>query len=189
MSEAKMEHYSRAIDEIYRLRGLLAYEARITEVHLGYKTFPESRRRVAESQVERMRLAARGRSDMASAPISSQGIKSCLVAAGADECLTRTQWEAEARKAIADFLATPSSQRPWIVGRPTGESGQRCRWQPVRDGESGQLRGYIERCSGPTSTGGSEVFGWDLFTVHGKKLGYRSGQADAAEAVWKRKED
>lgn len=51
---------SRAIDEIYELRTLLASEARILEAHLDFKTFPKSRRAIAEESVERMRAGARG---------------------------------------------------------------------------------------------------------------------------------
>lgn len=95
MSDIKMEHYSRALDEIYRLRALLAYEAQVVEVHLDYKTFPKSRRRVAEGQVERMRWAARGKSEVTNAGISMSSFKSALRDAGASECLTRDQWEEE----------------------------------------------------------------------------------------------
>ena len=49
-----------AVDEIYALRGILADEAGILEAHLSYKTFPKSRRKFAESQIERMRKAASG---------------------------------------------------------------------------------------------------------------------------------
>jgi hypothetical protein len=46
---------------IKKLQRAMAYEARITEAHYeGIKTFPKSRRRFAEEQVERMRMVARG---------------------------------------------------------------------------------------------------------------------------------
>lgn len=53
-------HYSDALDEIYGLRAALAYEARILEMHLAFKTFPKSRRRMAEQQIDRMRGAVSG---------------------------------------------------------------------------------------------------------------------------------
>jgi hypothetical protein len=53
-------HYSDALDEIYELRAALAYEARILEMHLAFKTFPKSRRRMAEQQIDRMRGAVSG---------------------------------------------------------------------------------------------------------------------------------
>ena len=47
--------------EVTRLREALAYEARVVEAHYeGYKTFPKTRRKYAEEQVERMRRAALG---------------------------------------------------------------------------------------------------------------------------------
>lgn len=52
--------YSAALDEVYRLRTALEYEARVTEAHLTLKSFPKSRRVFAEDQVQRMRDAARG---------------------------------------------------------------------------------------------------------------------------------
>lgn len=53
-------YYSTALDEIFALRGLFAYEASLLVGHLGYKTFPPSRRTFADEQVTRMRAAARG---------------------------------------------------------------------------------------------------------------------------------
>jgi hypothetical protein len=50
---------SAALDEIFRLRRALSYEAAVVEAHYaGYKTFPKSRRKIAEQQVARMRQAA-----------------------------------------------------------------------------------------------------------------------------------
>lgn len=59
-NQEMLRHYSRALDEIYRLRQALAYEARVVEAHLDLKSFPRSRRRFAEDQVKRMRRAAVG---------------------------------------------------------------------------------------------------------------------------------
>lgn len=58
MTDEEMAHYSAALDEIWRLRHVLAYEAAVIETHLGYKTFPKSRRPIAEQQVQRLRQFA-----------------------------------------------------------------------------------------------------------------------------------
>lgn len=80
-----------AVDEIYALRAMLADEASIIEAHLGYKTFPKTRRAFAEAQVERMRQAARG--DYEGAARRENGDpKRALKQAGADECLSNHQW-------------------------------------------------------------------------------------------------
>lgn len=86
-------HYSAALDEIYRLRCALAYEAQVTEAHLDYVTFPKSRRQVAEEQVGRMRQAARGEVEPTYRQASSLSMKHCLAEAGASPTLTRHQWE------------------------------------------------------------------------------------------------
>lgn len=85
-------HYLAALDEIYRLRVLLAHEAQIQGGHLMYKSFPKSRRDVAEHSIERMRRAARGQSVDATARITHP--KAYLRLAGAPDTLTRTEWEA-----------------------------------------------------------------------------------------------
>lgn len=87
--------YSKALDEVYRLRRALAYEARVVEAHLGYKTFPKTRRKIAEEQVERMRLCARGEAGVVYAGVNYTSLNAALRAAGASETLTRAQWEAE----------------------------------------------------------------------------------------------
>ena len=75
-----------------RFRQALAYEAAVTDAHLGYKTFPKSRRPYAEQQVERMRSAARG--DGALYSLSSRSLESARREAGMGR-LTRWQWENE----------------------------------------------------------------------------------------------
>jgi hypothetical protein len=79
-----------AIDEIYFLRAMLADEADIINAHLGYKTFPKTRRRFAEAQIERMRLAASG--DMAAARRKDFNSGRALQRLGLDDCLTNHQW-------------------------------------------------------------------------------------------------
>ena len=92
-----MESLSRALDEIYRLRTLLAYEAGVLGVHTEYKSFPKSRRDAAIRQMERMVGAAAGNSEVAMAGISSLSLRAARERAGF-ETLTRAQWEAEAKK-------------------------------------------------------------------------------------------
>lgn len=84
-------HYFDALDEVYALRALLAHEALVLKAHLGYKTFPKSRRAIAEEQVERMQQAARGQ--VKQDYTGSEQRKHALTEAGAPEILTRGQWE------------------------------------------------------------------------------------------------
>ncbi|MFF0822454.1 hypothetical protein ACFYUR_18995 [Micromonospora haikouensis] len=84
--------YSRALDEIHRLRAALAYEAGVTAAHLSYATFPKSRRAFAEEQVQRMRAAARGEANSAYT-ISGWRMQAALRDAGASVTLTRWEWE------------------------------------------------------------------------------------------------
>jgi hypothetical protein len=88
--------YSKALDEIFRLRQALAYEAAVTDAHLGLKTFPKSRRKAAEGQISRMRGAARGE---ARRTYSEVKIRACvplaMKLAEADGSLTRAQFESE----------------------------------------------------------------------------------------------
>jgi hypothetical protein len=90
-----VDELSAALDEIYRLRQVLAYEACGIEAHLDYATFPKSRRAVAEDQVARMRLAAAGHSQAAYAGKSHTVMRMALREAGASETFTRNQWQAE----------------------------------------------------------------------------------------------
>ena len=63
--EIELKYYSAALDEIYRLRRALAFEARVAEAHYeGLKSYPKSRRGYAEEQVARMREAAAGNADV-----------------------------------------------------------------------------------------------------------------------------
>ena len=79
-----------AIDEIYFLRALLADEAGILEAHLGYKTFPKTRRKFAEEQVVRMRRVAAG--EMYDAAREKFDAPMALRRIGADPTLTNAQW-------------------------------------------------------------------------------------------------
>ena len=53
-----IEELSAALDEIFRLRQALAYEAAVIHEHTRFASFPKSRRAWAEAQIERMRKAA-----------------------------------------------------------------------------------------------------------------------------------
>lgn len=86
---------SDALDEIYRLRRVLAYEALVTEAHLTYKSFPKSRRAVAEDSSTRMKAAARGRVRPAYGGVASWAFDSAMREAGAPETLTRAAFHAE----------------------------------------------------------------------------------------------
>jgi hypothetical protein len=87
--------YSAALDEIWQLRKAMAYEAATIEAHLSLKSFPKSRRQYAEKQVEQMRAAARGEVETAYAGCSSLSMRHAMGEAGADQTMTRLQWEAE----------------------------------------------------------------------------------------------
>lgn len=84
-------HYSAALDEIYALRAALAYEARVVEAHLDFKSFPKSRRAIAEEQIERMRTAATHQALSAYEGLSHRLDELQRLGAGT---LTRAQWEA-----------------------------------------------------------------------------------------------
>lgn len=86
-------HYSAALDEIHRLRTALAYEARVIESHLEYKTFPQSRRFVAVHQVARMLASAQGSTAQAYAETSESSLRHVRSEVGI-ETLTRSEWEA-----------------------------------------------------------------------------------------------
>lgn len=92
-----LRHYSLALDEIYRLRGLLAYEAVVTAAHLELKTFPKSRRVSAELQVQRMTAAATGNSADICAGVSRQEMQAVRKHLGI-ELLTRAMFEREAAR-------------------------------------------------------------------------------------------
>ena len=94
MTEEELAHYSAALDEIFRLRRALAFEADVVLAHTDYQTFPKTRRRFAEEQVHRMRQAARGDGQLAYAGHSYLDFDGAMHRAGAEHSLTRDQWEA-----------------------------------------------------------------------------------------------
>lgn len=82
---------SRAIDEIYQLRLLLASEARILEAHLDFKTFPKSRRQIAEESVARLRSGALGNPS----PVNPGRAKQEYRILSGSQTLTNSQWRSE----------------------------------------------------------------------------------------------
>lgn len=86
-------NYSVALDEIYTLRKALAHEALCQQAHLEFKSFPKSRRALAEEAVNRMQSAARGYAEHSYGGRSSQVMRHALREAGAPETLTRAAWE------------------------------------------------------------------------------------------------
>lgn len=86
--------YGRALDEVYRLRTALAYEAHLLESHLGLATFPKSRRRSAAASVIRMRDSAVGAYASAYASVEDYWLRMIRNDLGI-ETLTRAQFEKE----------------------------------------------------------------------------------------------
>lgn len=89
-TDSGISDLSIAVDEIFFLRAILADEAAIIEAHLGYATFPKSRRVVAEQQVERLRRIANG--EMWTAIREKFDQQRALRTAGAPVSLTNAAW-------------------------------------------------------------------------------------------------
>lgn len=81
---------SAAIDEIYFLRAVIADEAGIIEAHLDYKTFPKTRRKIADEQIARMKRIAGGEMYAASRDRFDQSL--ALRRIGVPDLLTNYQW-------------------------------------------------------------------------------------------------
>lgn len=92
---ADLAHYSAALDEVYRQRCALVYEAQVLEEYLTYATLPKALRRTVKEQVARMRAAARGETREAYAEVPSLLAQELLRAAGGSATLTRSAWEAD----------------------------------------------------------------------------------------------
>ncbi len=109
-----LHYYSAALDEVFRLRRALAYEAGVVEAHLTLKSFPRSRRPIAETQTFRMRLAARGRAAIEYAGMPTWSLESGMRDAGAPNSLTRTEWEHEVDQRVGDYRksGTPDEESP-----------------------------------------------------------------------------
>lgn len=97
--ERMLKLYGLALDEVYRLRALMAYEAEVTAAHLTLKGFPKSRRDIAVHQITRMRDAARGHSRhvMMNEVSMYTSFQRVLRQAGAKPTLTRWEFEKELR--------------------------------------------------------------------------------------------
>lgn len=96
MSDTDMlAHYSRALDEIWRLRLALAVEARTAEGILEYSTLPVRARKTLQTQIERMRQAGRGEAGEAYSTVSSASRQWVMEHTGIPARLTRGQWEAD----------------------------------------------------------------------------------------------
>jgi hypothetical protein len=85
--------YSAALDEIYFLRSALAYEARVVDTALGYKTMAQTVRAKLGAVRERLAQAARGERDQHIQGTASA--KFCLRWVGASDTLTRHEWETQ----------------------------------------------------------------------------------------------
>lgn len=85
-----------ALDEIWSLRGAAAFEATVTKDHLALRTFPVSRRKLAEASVARQQQSARGEV-LEAYPHKefNYGMRLGLTDAGADQLLTQGMWTAE----------------------------------------------------------------------------------------------
>ncbi len=84
--------YSAALDEIFRLRQLLALEAESAESVLSYRTLPANARATVEHAIIRMRSGARGDTLAALDGWSSLTLQNMLINAGGSATLSRTQW-------------------------------------------------------------------------------------------------
>ena len=88
-----LNHYSRALDEIYRMRVVAATTARALARVLGYATLPSGARSSVELARANLLDAARGDSEAVLVTAKSETRKANLRLAGAPETLTRGQWE------------------------------------------------------------------------------------------------
>lgn len=94
-----MSELSQALDEIYALRSLLAYEASVRAADLNLATFPKSRRQIAECAVTRMRDAARGHARAVTRTITSRALNTARTDADMG-LLTRHQWQQEMNRDV-----------------------------------------------------------------------------------------
>ncbi len=91
-----MEHYSRALDEIYRLRAMAAYESLVIKAHLDYASMPKGLRTRLEDQRVRLEALSRGESGRMVHERTWSVVKWALRQVTGKETLTRSAWEAEA---------------------------------------------------------------------------------------------
>lgn len=81
------EGYQAALEEIYRLRSLLAFEAAVLEAHSAAIPVPLAR------SITRMRDAARGRFDRIEISLSHPRVRAAREKARMAHTLTRDAWE------------------------------------------------------------------------------------------------
>lgn len=115
--EAANRQFSNAVDEVFHLRRAIAYEAGVTAAHLTMKSFPKSRRAIAEEQIDRMRQSARGKAQVAYAGMNSLFLRTALKDAGADTTLTNWQWleQQPAPRAVKGSAPTVAVAAPSAV--------------------------------------------------------------------------
>lgn len=90
---APVSEVSDLLDEVFRLRRALAYEARVVEAQtLDLKALGKGRRGHLEDCIERMQLAALGDSELAYAGTSSGSLRGAVKRLRAKETLTRWNW-------------------------------------------------------------------------------------------------
>lgn len=100
MNDEETRAYSAALDELFRLRLLVAMYADHTEADLTYRTYPKSRRPIVEERVKGLRAAARGETSGVLAGKDGNRLKRSLQDAGGNPTLTRWQWEEEVNATI-----------------------------------------------------------------------------------------
>jgi hypothetical protein len=93
-TDALLDAYSAALDEVYRLRTVLALQAMGQAADLSMKTFPKSRRGWAEKRITECQDAACGQSSRVLAGKDSNVLRAARTHAGVPQTLTREQWEA-----------------------------------------------------------------------------------------------
>lgn len=88
-----LAHYSRALDEIFRLRQAAAFEAQTIYIALTYRSVPGKARDALEQARGRLTSSARGQNIYGH--LSAEALDMALRGVGAPTTLTRAQWEAE----------------------------------------------------------------------------------------------
>ncbi len=90
-------HYGSALDEVYRLRALVAYECEMIGQYLEYASIPKGLRHRLEWQQARLRRAAQGLArDVILEDVSGWSrVKSSLRRVTGRQTLTRSEWESE----------------------------------------------------------------------------------------------
>lgn len=109
--DGMLAHYSRALDEIYRMRVAAAFDAQVADGLLhGFAGLPKNVRYQLDAMRERLRAAARGESETAYA-VDGELRARVLDNADAPATLTRGQWEASCIPA-APVSAGPVTEEP-----------------------------------------------------------------------------